>query len=88
MTNKTTTITRMVDKMGRIVIPKEFRSKLNIRDDVDKLDIFLEDEIIIIKKHQSSCYFCSSSAPSVCLNNKMVCVDCIKKLEEMKKIFE
>ncbi len=88
MKSRTTTITRMVDKMGRIVIPKEFRSKLNIRDDKDKLDIFLEDDIIIIRKHQSSCQFCGSSGPSVSLNNKLVCVDCINKLNELKKIFE
>ena len=44
-----TILTRRVDELGRIVIPKEIRSKLKIKRG-DCLCIFLDDEKIVFKK--------------------------------------
>ena len=46
-------ITRRIDELGRIVIPKEIRKNLKIHD-YDELDIFLDDESIILNKHEIS----------------------------------
>ena len=42
-------ITRRIDELGRIVIPKEIRSNLGIRDG-ELLEIFIENNSIVIKK--------------------------------------
>ena len=46
---KSTGIVRKVDELGRIVIPKELRKKFCI-DEKDGLEIYVEDEKIILKK--------------------------------------
>ncbi len=47
---KETGIIRKIDELGRIVIPKEIRKKLRITSK-DYLDIFLENEQIILMKY-------------------------------------
>lgn len=42
-------ITRRIDELGRLVIPKEMRYNLGIRDG-EPLEIFVNDGSIIIKK--------------------------------------
>ena len=46
---KATGIVRKVDELGRIVIPKELRRTLDINEK-DALEIYTEDEQIILKK--------------------------------------
>ena len=45
-------ITRRIDDLGRIVIPKEIRKNLKIKEN-EILEIFIENESIILKKHSS-----------------------------------
>ena len=47
---KTTGVTRKIDELGRIVIPKEIRRNLSIRDG-ENLEIFIDDDAICLKKH-------------------------------------
>lgn len=47
---KATGITRKIDELGRIVIPKEIRRNLGIRDG-ESLEIFTEEDGILLKKH-------------------------------------
>ena len=47
---KSTGITRKIDELGRVVIPKEIRRNLSIRDG-ESLEIFTNEEAIILKKH-------------------------------------
>ena len=49
---KTTGVVRRIDDLGRIVIPKEIRRTLHIRDG-ESLEIFVEDEMIALKKFSS-----------------------------------
>ena len=43
-------ITRRIDELGRIVVPKEIRYNLGIRDG-EPLEIYTNDNAIIIKKY-------------------------------------
>ena len=48
---KTTGITRRIDELGRVVIPKELRKNMHIKSG-ELLEIFLSDkETISLKKH-------------------------------------
>ncbi len=47
---KTTGVIRRIDELGRIVIPKEIRRNLGIRDG-ENIEIFTDETSIILKKH-------------------------------------
>ena len=49
---KATGVVRRIDELGRIVIPKEIRRILRIKDG-DSLEIFLEDGNIILKRYSN-----------------------------------
>ncbi len=46
---KSTGVTRRIDELGRIVIPKEIRRSLSIRDG-ENIEILVEEDKIILKK--------------------------------------
>lgn len=47
---KTTGIVRRIDELGRIVIPKEIRKSLRIKDG-ENLEISIDDKSIVLKKY-------------------------------------
>ena len=47
---KQTGVTRKIDELGRIVIPKEIRKNLGIRNG-EALEIFTNEDSIILKKY-------------------------------------
>lgn len=49
---KSTGITRKVDELGRVVIPKELRDTLGIREKTP-LEIYVDGEKIILKKYEA-----------------------------------
>lgn len=80
---KATGITRKIDELGRIVLPIEIRRKFNI-DYKDTLDIYIEDDKIILKKYEPSCIFCGESEGVKQFKGKNICPACAKEL--MNKI--
>ncbi|RSD24447.1 AbrB/MazE/SpoVT family DNA-binding domain-containing protein [Mesobacillus subterraneus] len=48
---KATGIVRKTDQLGRVVIPMELRKKLSIGEN-DPLEIFVDEDMIILKKYQ------------------------------------
>lgn len=58
---KSTGIVRKLDELGRVVLPIELRRTmdLNIHDTVE---IFVEDDKIILKKYHPACIFCGERA--------------------------
>ena len=81
---KSTGMVRAVDKMGRVVIPKEIRRQLKVENDVDSFEIYMDDDKVILKKYQPTCIFCDSLADSVEFGGHNVCKDCIEKLYAIK----
>lgn len=73
-------IIRPVDKMGRVVIPKEMRAQLQIENNIDSFEIFLEGDKIVLKKYHPTCIFCNGLAESVDFEGYNVCKECIDKL--------
>jgi AbrB family transcriptional regulator, transcriptional pleiotropic regulator of transition state genes len=49
---KSTGIVRKVDELGRVILPMELRRNLRIVEK-DPLEIFIEDDKIILQKYQS-----------------------------------
>ena len=80
---KSTGITRPVDALGRIVIPMEIRESFDINTK-DLLDIYVQDNKIILKKHNDSCVFCDSGENLVVFEDKKVCKKCLEKLSSIR----
>lgn len=78
-------IKRPVDKMGRVVIPKEIRAQLNIENDVDSFDIFMEGDSIILKKHRPACFFCGGLKQMINLDGYNICYDCIDRILNLQQ---
>ena len=75
-------ITRELDKLGRIVIPKSIRKALDIEVN-DKLEVFSEGDRIIVKKYVPFCIFCGSDSELKEYGEKKICSECLSKLKEM-----
>lgn len=52
---KATGMTRPVDELGRVVIPKEIRKTLDIKENEDRLEIFVDGKDIILRKYNPGC---------------------------------
>lgn len=80
---KSTGIVRKVDELGRIVLPIELRRTLDIAVK-DELEIYLDDDKVILKKYEPSCIFCSSSRNLVSFRDRNVCSECIKQMNTLE----
>ena len=79
---KSTGIVRKIDELGRLVLPIELRRTLEISDG-DSLEIFVEDNTIILKKYQPACIFCGSTEGTINFNGRLICKSCIDKMHEI-----
>ena len=77
---KSTGIVRKVDELGRIVLPVELRRTLNIAER-DALEIYVDDDRIILKKYEPSCIFCGNSKDVVSFKGKNICPACLNELK-------
>lgn len=77
---KSTGIVRQVDDLGRIVIPKELRRTLDIAEK-DSLEIYVEDNLIIMKKYEPTCIFCGEGKGIHNFKGKNICEKCIADIQ-------
>lgn len=77
---KTTGIVRRVDKLGRIVLPKELRVTMDIEEN-NSLEIYVEGEKICLKKYTPGCIFCGSTENLESYRDKKICQDCRDELQ-------
>lgn len=80
---KSTGIVRKVDELGRIVLPIELRRTLDIAER-DSLEIYAEEDRIVLRKYQPSCVFCNSSKGVMAFKGKNVCAACASALTVKK----
>ncbi|NFC28773.1 AbrB/MazE/SpoVT family DNA-binding domain-containing protein [Clostridium botulinum] len=73
-------IVRKIDPLGRIVLPKELRKTLNIKDNETSLEIYTEGEEIILKKYEPACIFCGEAKEVINFKGKNICKICLKEL--------
>lgn len=80
-----TGIVRQVDTLGRLVIPRELRKMLDIKDGVDSFEMYVnENKEIVLRKYNPSCALCNNRVNLVTINDKLVCSDCIEKLNKLR----
>ena len=76
---KATGIVRKIDDLGRVVLPIELRRTLNI-DIKDPVQIFVEGDLIILKKYEPACVFCGEANDVENFRGKNVCKSCAMEL--------
>ena len=61
---KSTGIVRQMDHLGRVVLPIELRRTLDIHEK-DALEIYVDEDSIILKKYEPACIFCGRRHPGL-----------------------
>ena len=80
---KSTGVVRRIDDLGRIVLPIEIRKNLNIGNR-DAVEIFIDEDKVILKKYEPACIFCDNADDVILYRNKLVCRECVDKLQNAK----
>ena len=78
---KSTGIVRPLDSLGRSVLPIELRRTMGLACK-DPLEIFVENDSIILKKYEPNCVFCGATKDLTDFSEKTVCRSCIRKLSQ------
>ncbi len=76
---KSTGVVRKVDELGRIVIPIELRRTMGI-EEKDALEIYVDNEKIILKKYEPACIFCGNAEEVINYKGKNLCRSCLTEL--------
>lgn len=82
---KSTGIVRKVDELGRVVLPIELRRNLNIQEK-DSLEIFVDDEKIILKKYEPADIFNGSMDDLIDYKGKKISKSTILELAKIAGI--
>ena len=75
-------IVRKSDPIGRIVIPVEYRHVLKL-DCGESVEVFTEEETIILKKYAPHCVLCGEARKTVTYHGELICSKCIQELKEL-----
>lgn len=68
---------KKIDKLGRLVIPKELRMELNLRAG-EPLRIEVEGGRLVLEPHRTDCVFCGGTPVAVTYKGKNVCRTCLE----------
>ena len=80
---KSTGIIRKVDELGRVVLPIELRRTLGI-EERDPLEIALEEDRLVLRKHETSCTFCGGETDLLEYRGKLICENCLQELDKQR----
>ena len=79
---KSTGIVRKIDHLGRIVLPIALRRVLDIDKD-SSLEIYVENDSILLRKYQPACVFCGSSEEVASYKGRNICAACRKEIGQL-----
>lgn len=79
---RTTGIVRNLDNLGRIVIPKEMRRVLDIKEK-DPIEILIQDDTIVLRKYEPADIFTGNKEDLIDFYDKKISK---QSVEEMAKI--
>lgn len=79
---KATGIVRKIDELGRIVLPMELRRTLGIHKE-DPVEIFVDDNNIILRKYEPACIFCGSAVDVAVIRGKNICRKCLDEIKTL-----
>ena len=78
---KSTGIVRRIDELGRIVLPIEIRKNLTLSSR-DAVEIFVNEDTIVLKKYEPACIFCGSMDNASLFKGRIICDHCLNELRK------
>lgn len=79
---QTTGMIRTIDKLGRVVIPSEYRKYLNIHSDED-VEVLLTSDGVLLRKFTPFCVLCGKKDSLVEIGGSHLCRDCIAAVKQL-----
>jgi len=76
---KSTGIVREVDNFGRISIPFRLRKRMKINDN-QPIEIFFDDDKLILMKKDERCIFCDETDNLVKYKYRLLCESCLENI--------
>ena len=64
------------------MIPAEIRQSMDLKIK-DTMEIFTDENRIILQKYQPCCLFCSNADNVVFFNDKRICRSCLAKIKQL-----
>jgi Regulators of stationary/sporulation gene expression len=77
---KSTGMVRQVDELGRVVLPVELRTVLDIKIR-DPLAFYVDEDMILLVKYEPGCVFCGEAKTDKTLHGKHICDNCLKDIK-------
>ena len=62
------------------MIPKELRSKMNIKENETSLEIYVENDKIILSAYKLGCIFCGEMDNTIEYEDRTICKKCITEM--------
>ena len=72
-----------IDSLGRVVLPIELRRILDIDKDTS-LEVYVDEDRIILKKYQPACIFCGSADDVASYAGRNICKACREAISALK----
>ena len=79
---KATGVVRRVDELGRIVLPRELRKTMHIKER-DPLEVFVDADAIILKKYAPACLFTDETDGLIEYKGRKVSTAAVKEMAAM-----
>ena len=77
-------VVRKLDEIGRIMIPPDYRRRLNWSPNTD-ITIVFEDGKLLLQTVQPLCLMCGNNSHDLLQHNgKYICNDCLNELNQKK----
>ena len=84
---KSTGSVRRIDELGRIVLPIEIRKNLALASR-DAVEIFVNEDTIVLKKYEPACIFCGSLDNASLFKGRIICDKCLADLKKAHSDYE
>lgn len=82
---KQVNITKTIDSLGRVLIPKNVRKEVDFKTD-DEVDIFVENGRVVLEKRTKRCMVCTSQQQLLKLaNEKFICKECREDIQRIEQ---
>lgn len=80
---KSTGIVRSIDKMGRIVLPMETRKLLSLTEEGAAVEIYTQEDMVILKKYTPACIFCNNADKLIEYHGIKICQNCLCEMDKL-----
>ena len=71
---------REIDRLGRVVIPKQYRKEMNIPEEGGEVLLTCKKGVVTVAKSAEVCVFCRSKRKLVNFKDRPVCAKCLDEI--------